>query len=112
MKAAQASSSATLLVSMMTSVNLRRMERSRKARTSVLPRPLFVADDPRQNQQLRADLQPGARGRVQVDCKPHLVLREKEMDHATGLRKPTHIAHGEHSRAFDALQNPSQMLFL
>src|SRR5712692_9047003 len=103
MKAAQASSNATLLVTMMISMSLRRMERSRKVHMSVLASKPIGDDAPRQGQQLGAELQPGARRRIRVDFKPHPVFIQYETNCPARLRKPVRLADGEHARPFQAL---------
>src|SRR6185436_5412221 len=78
--AAQASSKATLLVSMMMTVSFRFSETSRRKRMLLL---LGFALDPdhfRQTQQFRADLQARLLGGSQVDLQLHVVLAVHERD--------------------------------
>src|SRR6266852_5335704 len=103
MNTVQASSSATLLVSMMISLNLRRIEKSRKARISVASSPSVLNHTPCQGQQLGAELQPGARRRICVDFKPHFVAFEDEIHGSARLDKVGHLTDGQHARPFQAI---------
>src|SRR5712664_4859973 len=91
MNPAQASSNATLLVSMMITRSLRRIGMSRSVRMSAVS----LSDGLGQTEQLRVNLQPGAVGRHGIDLKAHTATFHQKIDCAPAVQKIRRVADGQ-----------------
>src|SRR5436190_12204234 len=113
MAAALASNSTTLLVSMMSRINLRLMGKSRKGLMSVLFPRAFAPHDLGHPEQLGADLQLCPLGGVGIDLETDLaVLVLRKIDHATLLDKSLHLANRQCVRSTLPRQDLREVFFL
>src|SRR5262245_43258998 len=110
--AAQASSRATLLVSMMMTISFRFRETSRRKGMLLLVGFALDLDHLRQAQQFRADLQAGLLGGVEVDLQLHVVLAVHEGNDASLAGKGIGFAHGQNTRAPKGLEGLRQIILL
>src|SRR3989304_6511570 len=66
----------------------------------------FLADVFRELQQLRADLQSGAVGSIQIDLESNLVVVNEQTDHASGGGKIIPLAHRHRRPVPEDTENP------
>src|SRR6266704_6973683 len=97
---------------MMMTINFRLRETSRRKLMLPLLLRMFGADDFRQAEQLRADLQPRLIGGVQVDFELHPVSVIEEIDDSPLERKGCRFADGEDTRAFKRFENHWHVVLL
>src|SRR3990170_1694213 len=102
-EAVPARNSAAVEVVMMITVSLRLIDMS--LNQCKLRFPSF-ANVFRELQQLRADLQSGALGRIQIDVESNLVVFDDKTDHAPGSREFVALTHGQHRRALEQSEHP------
>src|SRR3990172_1840775 len=93
--AAPAISNAAAEVAITITVSLRLIDMSLNQCKLGLP---SLADVFRELQQLRADLQSGAVGSIQIDLESNLVVVNEQTDHASGGGKIIPLAHRQRRR--------------
>src|SRR5437762_9862998 len=111
-KAAQASSKAALLVSMMMTISFCLRETSRRKRMLSFLVRMFDLNNLREAQQFRTDLQPRLLSGVQVDFKLQAVAIVEEIDDPAGADKRFSLAHRQDTRAFERFENQWQIILL
>src|SRR3989304_8247118 len=65
-----------------------------------------LANVSRKLQQLRADLQSGVAGRIQIDLESNLVVFDEQSDHASGGGKIIPLTHRQRRRIVKDTENP------
>src|SRR3989304_1492962 len=101
--AAPAISNAAAEVAMTIIVSLRVMDMSLNQYKLGFP---SLANVSRELQQLRADLQSGVVGRIQIDLESNLVVVDEKSDHASGGGKIIRLAHRQRRRVPEDTENP------
>src|SRR5213082_909845 len=103
--AAQASSKAAVLVSMMMAISFCLRETSRRKRMLSFLVRMFDLNNLSKAQQFRADLQPRLFSGVQIDFKLQAVSIVEEIDDSAFAHKRFSLAHRQDTRAFERFEN-------